>query len=371
MSKKDNLNFYLKKRNYKGSSSNAEKFNYNDFFSTTAQVGTLLVVVFGYFYTVRPVFQHQLLEEKNAQVELDKVRLEADLKRIETDLADRRFELNEVALRNEKLEENIASYESEINGLLATRNELEEEAREAYLSLQEERERSDVLLKEVEIAELREREASDRIEAIQQQVQTELDALELARWELVLTDIQQIGIVELVGSLSTFGSISDFTVTEYLSDVSENWPNLYLSILNTIDEMEDRNANGDRYPPEYLNELRSLATVNIENLRCERPDFNEIESRYYRDLVGSEKRAIAEANEQMESLKSDYAENGKEVVFSDDYFDRSYKVALVMEEHDLNRKYRSIVDSELRECSSKRFDFYENVAEIKGLNMSF
>jgi hypothetical protein len=45
-----------------------------------SQIGTLAVVVFGYFYTVRPVFQNQLLQEQAAQLQLDSERAKQDLK---------------------------------------------------------------------------------------------------------------------------------------------------------------------------------------------------------------------------------------------------------------------------------------------------
>lgn len=368
MSRKENLILFLK-NNESGKSDKRNKGSFSDVISASAQVATLLVIVFGYFYTVKPVFQHQLLAEKNAQVELDKVRLEEELARIEEDLVDRRLELDEIVLRNEGLEENIASYENEINNLLDIRGELEEEAREAYLGLQEERGKSDALLKEIEISERRESEAAERVVAIQEQVKTELDALENARWELILTDMQQLGRVDFIGSSWFFGNDSELTITEYLNSASESWPNMYLAVLSAIDRFEEINTSENKYPPDYLEELRDLVTANVDMLRCERPDFNKIESDYYMALEDSENQALAEVNERMDSIRNEYAEDGKVAVFSDDYMDRNYRIALIVQQNRLEADFKIMVSDMRIECFRKVYEFYGKVADIKGLDM--
>src|SRR5882724_1322295 len=45
-----------------------------------SQVGTLLLLSVGYFLTVRPVFQYQLLQEQNAKLELQNATAQATLK---------------------------------------------------------------------------------------------------------------------------------------------------------------------------------------------------------------------------------------------------------------------------------------------------
>src|SRR5262249_14721184 len=64
--------------------------------SSWAQVITLFIVVFGYFYTVRPAFQNQLLQEQSAKLQLQIDAQELELKRITEQRADAARRLNAV-----------------------------------------------------------------------------------------------------------------------------------------------------------------------------------------------------------------------------------------------------------------------------------
>src|SRR5258706_1354759 len=76
-----------------------------------AQVITVGVVIFGYFYTVKPAFQLQLLQEQTAQLQLDEQAAQRKLDttlgkqiKAETDLANVNGELVALAKRLDYLE---------------------------------------------------------------------------------------------------------------------------------------------------------------------------------------------------------------------------------------------------------------------------
>jgi len=62
-------------------------------FSYWAQVLTVCVLVFGYFYTVRPVFQKDILEEETAKLKLDN---ETAQKKLDQTLADQRQAISQL-----------------------------------------------------------------------------------------------------------------------------------------------------------------------------------------------------------------------------------------------------------------------------------
>tara|TARA_R110000850_G_scaffold37802_1_gene99263 strand:+ start:97 stop:1200 length:1104 start_codon:yes stop_codon:yes gene_type:complete len=366
VSKKDNLNKFLNRKE-KVKFSLWRRVNYNVHLNTVAQLGTLLVVTFGYFYTIQPVFQHQLLAEKNAQIELDKVRLESEISDIEEDLAHRRRSLDEVSSRNKSLEESVSSYENEIDELLSVRAELEEQVRVAYLNLQEEQEKSNALLNEVEIAIKRETEANERIARIRMEVGSELEALENARWELILTDLSILSVVRRRGAFGYFRTSEDddvFTYSNYLNDVSENWPNLYLSLMSSIDELEENNRSENKYPSSYIEELRGFARDNRSSLRCERPDFNEMEDDFNRELEDIIRLAEIEARQDMDRIRS---ENIRPTVFAEGYFESLVRTKVIGEELELDFEFREMVMQKWSDCSNKVFEFYDIIRNEKNI----
>jgi len=56
-----------------------EKDSITNKLAAWSQVGTLSIVIFGYFYTVKPDFQFNLLQEKSAELELRNARVSREL----------------------------------------------------------------------------------------------------------------------------------------------------------------------------------------------------------------------------------------------------------------------------------------------------
>ena len=75
-----------------------------------AQVATLVLVTFGYFYTVLPVYQKELLEEQSARLQIEKANIERDNKAalvatefLQKDLAELKDKRTALALENARL----------------------------------------------------------------------------------------------------------------------------------------------------------------------------------------------------------------------------------------------------------------------------
>ncbi|SJN15247.1 hypothetical protein CZ787_19200 [Halomonas citrativorans] len=330
--------------------------NFLGILNTSAQVGTLIVVVLGYLFTVRPAFQYQLLQEKNAQSELDRIKLEDDLLKIGVE-----YEVASTELM--LLESNLALIEEESKELFEIRENLEYEVNEVRDRLQYEQEKSNSLASEIALATAREMEMLERLRVIEQQVVSENIALENARWELFIIDLRRSYVSESTGTFGMFGSSFNVSISTYYNDASNSWPNLYLSILSSIDKVEQEGIGGSKYPKSYFEEVRSFVGNNIDMLRCERPDFNRIEERYYSDLESIEKNIIDEIREKMlnNDLELDYMN-----LFYPNDFEKNLSYAMKIKEMRLSRDYKEIVDEYWWDCLTKRNDFYNLLADSRG-----
>lgn len=74
-----------------------------------SQVLMLIVVVFGYVFTIRPAFQNELLSEEVARLKLEERRAEEALNRLEVEVSARQDELSALVLERSRLEASIES----------------------------------------------------------------------------------------------------------------------------------------------------------------------------------------------------------------------------------------------------------------------
>lgn len=163
-----------------------------------SQVLLLALGVFGYFYTVLPVFQLQSLQEKAAKLEIDN--------------STAQIQLNNLKSGREQINIEIEKLNSEVDS-----------AKNTILIL------NDKITKTNE----HEQKLKTKIEETTKQLNHEMHSLDQAHWDLVINDIEQN-----VGFLYSKHFVDRLNRMENTHEMIENtirsWPNKYKLILEAV-----------------------------------------------------------------------------------------------------------------------------------------
>jgi len=112
-------------------------------FAQWAQIATLAVVVFGYFYTVRPVFQKERLSEEVAQLQIKRTRSRKELADVQKRITEMRTRLTHAKKENEELQGYFGSLERKQRKLVASASVAERKRKRAIKQLSIEQKRLD------------------------------------------------------------------------------------------------------------------------------------------------------------------------------------------------------------------------------------
>lgn len=220
---------------------------------------TLLLAAFGYFYTVRPVFQNQKLQEDNARLELARAREQqtlAELRERQSEVQQKITELD-AALINAQ-QKAIASDER-----ARVAEEREQAAKRATL-----------------IAENRERDAIISAKNAANKLAAELKHLDNARRTILIAQFAQaIGFLRI-------RQYHDFSNALYNSENKKDGDflvhatALFLSPTKILGEVSEVLLNApEQIPNAYLAELKKAIAKEMP-INCVVPDVNELKNEY-------------------------------------------------------------------------------------------
>lgn len=295
-----------------------------------SQIGMLLLVAFGYFYTVRPVFQHQLLQEQAAKLEIEKLEIERGL-----------AELNQ-----EKAEAE--------NDLVSLRDALEREKVE----------RKKLAIR-LDNARAKEKLARKQAQDIESKVAKELKALEAARWELLLLDFMFAHSLPELHRLSSGWGKSE-RMDQYILAQQNSWPHPYEDLAVAVDQVSEKNGGKHEFPKEYIDELRAFVEARKSELRCEVPDFEMMAHRYRAEIAGLSDDVDAELEAFISGVIENYKEKGERVMITDDYRESSRSVIRINEELEVDRRYRDELGAQRQSCNQRASELIDEFRKIKG-----
>jgi hypothetical protein len=216
--------------------------------ANTSQPALLALGVFGYFYTVVPVFQNQQLQEQAAKLELEKGAAER--------------QLASLVAQQSKVKQDIAQLQADWS---------RERARNTRLA--------------DDVAAAKERELLARRQGIEAQakLQSELSGLEAARWELVLLDLSSAYYFpRLNAALSDYSAESEKVPGGFILAAGKKWPDSFTDLLAAVDVAASKSKGRSEIPQSYYSELRELIAASESALRCSRPGLEGIYEQYLR-----------------------------------------------------------------------------------------
>jgi hypothetical protein len=298
-----------------------------------SQPAILALGIFGYFYTVLPVFQNQQLQEQAARLELEKGEAQRDL---------------------EGLRKQQSSVEREISFLQA--NLAREKARSAKLSTDVTRALSDEI-----VARRRSLEA-------ERQLSSNAASLDRARWELVMLDFSVsrafLGYNRIVDE---FKEPRTKEPGAFILDADQNWPQPYDDLMSTVEAASHRATNRGDMPSSYYSELSALIAERRNKLNCEKPDFALMRSQYSSALALLEPVVDDELEKYVTSVRDEYAAKKQRVQITEDFRSTSRRMIRVGKVLELDQNYRDRIVALRRDCDRLADKVVEEIRELKGV----
>lgn len=282
--------------------------------SAASQPCLLALGVFGYFYTVVPVFQNQKLQEDNAKLEIEKERFSSDI-------------------------QELIKEKGEAERLLSDIQQQLKHQAELAKSLQ------------VELADLKDKElqAKEKLDSANVALKKQQKDLDFIRWDKLM-----VGLILHMGWDGLRGkNIYDidedknaiFVVTENISDG-------YELLLSSIDDLSVSKSDY-KIPAHYYAELRKFVVTNEGKVRCGLSDVEGIQLAYDKDMTEAVGRVESIVESEVSGIKAEYAKKNQEVLITDEYRQdarRRAKIAMVFE---VKSKYASILSDRRSKCMDK------------------
>lgn len=297
-----------------------------------SQPALLALGVFGYFYTVVPVFQNQQLQEQTAKLELEK-----------------------------------SAAERQLTSLIAQQGKVKEEIERLQKEWNKERSRNLKLADDVAIALNRETAAQRQSAEVQARLQEQLKVLETARWELAILDFLSAYFFPRINSaFRYYNSDGDKQIGEFIVAAGKEWPSPFEELLAAIDAAEKKGGGRNDIPPSYYSELRGVIKANEQALQCKKPDFAGMHEKYIQDIEALGSVIDEELESYIDKLRGEYAAKNQKVEITEEFRGISKRSIRIGKVYGIDKTYRERISALRGECDKKGERILEDIRKAKG-----
>lgn len=309
--------------------------------SHLSQIGLLVLGVFGYFYTVVPVFQNQQLQEQTSKLELEKSALEREKHLSEKKLALLKIQQNEIKQNIQTLQE---KWKSEKN-------------------------RNFILMNEISKTKIREIEARMSAITAKEGFQKEQEKLISLQWEYVMTDLIVSYSRHALNKVFSYSfANNEYEHGGFILEKEKQWPKPYIELLEVIDIM--KNNSQKRIPDSYYAYLTEMVESNKTVLQCEKPDFKKIQQEYVNEISRLEPIINVELKQELDKEERAYKAKKQLVMFTEEYKNSIRRQIRLKKIFEIVDKYTKPLKTEQDICqnkASKVIDLITSEIRIKHL----
>ena len=297
-----------------------------------SQPALLALGVFGYFYTVVPVFQNQQLQEQAAKLELEK-----------------------------------SAAERQLTSLVAQQTKVKEEIEKLHKEWNSERSRNLKLANDVTVALERETAAQRQSAEVEAKLQDQLKVLETARWELAILDFSSAYAFPRINSaIRAYNTDEDKQTGGFILAAEKEWPRPFEELLLAVDAAEKKGRERNDIPPSYYSELRGLIKTNEEALQCNKPDFSGMREKYIQDIDSLSSVIDAELESYLGKIRGEYAAKNQRVEITEEFRAHSKRSIRIGKVYSVDRAYREKLSALRAECDKKADHILADIRKAKG-----
>lgn len=296
-----------------------------------SQLGLLALGVFGYFYTVVPVFQNQQLQEQAAKLELEK----ADAVR-------------------------------QLAFLVSQQNKVSSEIERLQVEWSREKARNSKLVESAALASQREVTAQRSSEQAQEALRRQLTAIDVARWELVMVDWS---FAYYFGRLNRGRDLYETTDERrpgaFILGADKEWPRPHEDLQVAIDIAEKRGAAARDIPTSFYEELRTRVSEGRNDVACTRPDLTVMHAEYLVEFQEIDQKVEAELQDYVAKLRADFAAKNQRVEINDEFTSTSRRRIRIGKAFELDKRYREKISDMRKKCEERGDRLFEAIKTAK------
>lgn len=241
-----------------------------------SQIGMLILGLFGYFYTVVPVFQNQQLQEENSKLQLEREKITNETNKLTIEKKNLLVKTDELQSQQKSLTDKITILKKSNIDIQNTNLELKSQ--------------SDAL--------------SLKLENIQKDYASQSKSLDSTRSELMALDVMFIYEEDFLPNY--YKSNSNLELTQRIENADKQWPDNVQLLLNATQYASKLENRKPKIPSSYYTKLQQFILKNKSTLTCKKPDFTSISQNYITNLKKSEKSSISTTEEEIENIKREY-----------------------------------------------------------------
>jgi hypothetical protein len=248
-------------------------------------VGTLAVVIYGYFYTVKPAFQNQLLQEQSAKLQLDNERATADLRKTQARQLAATEEL-------ESTSQELSKVKLALTGEIKTERQLSTSLSAAVRS-----------------------ELTAKTEAQKNTGELTLNraALRRSQERLLITNMV---VLTLAGNSddeasTTRGYLISYSKFfqndldgDFITNEAKDWPNPYQHLKRALEQARPRKQDDESMVPlDLVNEYEDRLDSMKGTFLCDPVDFVAMKKAFLGDIAAFEPAVEKELQAEIERMK--------------------------------------------------------------------
>jgi hypothetical protein len=248
-------------------------------------VATLVVVVFGYVYTVRPAFQNQLLQEQAAKLQLENDRAQASLRNTQA-------QQTEAALKLEATSSQLTSVRQALAAEIGSQRQLNARLSAAVRSELSARAEVKKETDELKLNQFALRRSQKRL------LMTEMAGLTLADHADDETLMTQHYLVSY--SKQFVGDVDG----AFIADEAKDWPNPYLHIKRILVTARPSKQDGDSIiPSELVAEYETKLEEMKDRFSCDPVDLPALKRAFLSEIAAVEPAIEKDLEAQVEHMK--------------------------------------------------------------------
>lgn len=298
-----------------------------------SQPAILALGVFGYFYTVVPVFQNQKLEEETARLGLEKAASENELSSLARKQAVVRAELEAMKTR-----------------------------------LAQERARGDQLAAEAERAKRQEVDARKASRDAEQELRAQIRDLDSTRREIAFLQFFWAHFVNSYSAISRrYPDEEGAEPGAFIIELEKVWPRPFEELLDAVGVGEKKRGRETIIPSDYYEALRKEINSRHSSLVCAQPDFQQMHAQFLSEYSRLDNDVEIELTKRITALQSEYEKKGKLVEITGEYRESSRRSIRVGKRFEIEDKYRKKISRLMKECDEKRMNAVSDIRKAMGV----
>ena len=298
----------------------------------------LLLVAAGYWFTVRPAFQLQLLEE--------------DAARLTVENTDARM----------KLEQTLSSERAAAARLQSVQNALEVERKRASAmqsELDASRRRTEVLIGEMNN---KEQLAQGRLKAAALTLDTANTSLKRAKWNLFFDDWYLTHSVKGFNRAVRWGE-GDIDDGSFIDGIAKEWPTPFEDLKSEMSVLKSRSTQFRKYDLEMVQEIEAEVLKSAPQFTCKSVDFQKRREDYLRDLAALSMIIQRETELEIQNVIDDYKRKNQRVQISEDYREGVERNVRFGKVWTLNEQYNNGLRAEASACEDLAKSFIKRLEQ--------